>query len=156
MPKKLDKPPRIDIGCQNVPVLSVSPAQNDHITLERLLPGPQWRVYRADAVMSALALLRTLRRVPVVVCERDLLPGTWHDLLVRTALLPEPPSIIVASRLADDYLWAEVLNLGAYNVLVKPFDVVELTHSLSLAWLRGQHERGVSDRLPRVVAAGVA
>ena len=156
MPKKLGKPPKNDIGCQTIPVLSLSPVENDHNTLEQLLLEPQWSVYRANSVMCALTLLRTLRPVPVVVCERDSLPSSWQDLLVRTALLPEPPSIIVASRLADDHLWAEALNLGAYDVLAKPFDVVELTRSLSLAWLRGQRQRGVSDTLPKVMAAGVA
>ena len=156
MPKKLGKPSKNDIGCQTIPVLSLSPVENDHTTLEQLLPEPQWRVYRADTVMSALPMLRTLRPIPVVVCELDLLPGSWQDLLADTASLPEPPPIIVASRLADDYLWAEALNLGAYDVLAKPFDVDELTRSLSLAWLHGQRQCGVSDTLPKAMAAGAA
>ena len=156
MPKKLGKPSKNDIGCKTIPVLSLSSVENDHNTLEELLPEPQWSVYRANSVMSALTLLRTLRPVPVVVCERDSLPGSWHDLLARTALLPEPPPIIVASRLADDYLWAEALNLGAYDVLAKPFDVAELNRSLSSAWLHGQGQRGVNDTLPKVMAAGAA
>jgi hypothetical protein len=32
-------------------------------------------------------------------------------------LLPDPPVLIVTSRLADEYLWAEALNPGAYDVL---------------------------------------
>lgn len=156
MPKKLGKPSKNEIGCQTIPVLSLSPVENDHTTLEQLLPEPEWSVHWADSVRSALTLLRTLRPVPVVVCERDSLPGSWQDVLARTALLPEPPSIIVASWIADDHLWAEALNLGAYDVLAKPFDPVELTRSLSLAWLHGQRQRGVSDTLPKVMAAGVA
>ena len=31
------------------------------------------------------------------------------------------PLVIVASHLADDQLWAEALNLGAHDVLAKPF-----------------------------------
>jgi CheY-like chemotaxis protein len=120
------------------------------------LPEPQWLVYRADTALSALTLLRKLRPVPVVVCERDLLPGSWQGLLEKTAFLPEPPAVVVASRLADDYLRAEALNLGAYDVLAKPFDVAELTRSLSLAWLHGQGRGGVSDTLPKVMTAGAA
>jgi len=156
VPKKLSRPLKNDIGRQTIPVLSLSPVRNDHTTLERLLPEPQWSVYRADTVMSALTLLRTLRPVPVVVCEGDTLPGSWQEMLATTALLPEPPSIVIASRLADDHLWAEALNLGAYDVLAKPFDVAELTRSLSLAWLHGQRQREVRDTLPRVMAAGAA
>jgi DNA-binding NtrC family response regulator len=136
-------------------VLSVSPAPSDHTALERLLLEPQWSVYRADGVMSALTLLRQLRPVPVVLCE-DSFPGAWRDLLVQTALLPDLPSIVVASRLADDYFWAEALNLGAYDVLAKPFDVAELTRSLRLAWLHSQRQRVANDASPKAVKASMA
>ena len=156
MPQKLGKPLQNSIGGQTIPVLSVSPVRNDHTTLERLLPQPQWCVYRADTVQSALKLLRTLRPGPVVVCERDMLPGLWQELLAETGSLPEPPSIVVASRLADDHLWAEALNLGAYDVLAKPFDVLELTRSLRLAWLHAQGQQEMSGPLPEVMVAGAA
>jgi len=156
MPQKLGKPLQNAVGSETIPVLSVSPVQTDHATLKQLLPEPQWSVYRANTVLSALKLLRTLRPVPVVVCERDMLPDSWQEMLSITALLPEPPSIIVASRLADDHLWAEALNLGAYDVLAKPFDVAELTRSLSLAWLHGQGQPGLSDTRPKVMVAGAA
>ena len=41
-------------------------------------------------------------------------------------------------RVADDHLWAEALNVGAYDVLAKPFDRREVTRTLSSAWLRWQ------------------
>jgi CheY-like chemotaxis protein len=105
--------------------------------------------------MSALTLLRQLRPVPVVLCE-DLFPGGWRDLLFQTALLPDLPSTVVASRLADDYFWAEALDLGAYDVLAKPFDVAELTRSLRLAWLHSQRQRVANDTSPKAVKASMA
>ena len=50
--------------------------------------------------------------------------------------LPNAPSLIVASRLADDRLWGEALNLGAWDVLAKPFDPTEVIRSLHSAWRR--------------------
>jgi DNA-binding NtrC family response regulator len=152
----LNKSPKLHIAGQTIPVLSVSPASSDHTTLQRLLSGPQWSVYLADAVISALALLRQLKPVPVVVCDQDLFPISWRDLLVQTTLLPEPPSFIVASRLADNYLWAEALNLGAYDVLAKPFDIAELTSSLRLAWLHSQRQRVADDPLRQVIKVATA
>jgi hypothetical protein len=35
--------------------------------------------------------------------------------------MPIPPQLIVADRLARDGLWAEVLNLGCYDLLMTPF-----------------------------------
>jgi DNA-binding response OmpR family regulator len=53
-----------------------------------------------------------------------------------------PPLLIVASRTADEYLWAEALNLGAYDVLSKPYHPAEVIRVLSMAWLhwRNRHE----------------
>jgi DNA-binding response OmpR family regulator len=42
--------------------------------------------------------------------------------------------LIVTSDLADDRLWAEALNLGAYDVLAKPFRAAEVFRTVSLAW----------------------
>lgn len=43
-------------------------------------------------------------------------------------------------RVADDSLWAEALNVGAYDVLAKPLDRTEVTRVLSLAWLHWQRQ----------------
>jgi FixJ family two-component response regulator len=74
--------------------------------------------------------------IAVVLCVRNLLPGTWIDVLEHIDTLPNPPSLIVASRLADDRLWAEALNLGAWDVLAKPFDRTEVIRSVKSAWQR--------------------
>ena len=42
----------------------------------------------------------------------------------------------MTSRLADDRLWSEALNLGAYDVLAKPYDPDEVLRVLDLAWIR--------------------
>ena len=54
--------------------------------------------------------------------------------------------LIVASRLADEGLWAEAMNLGAYDVLAKPFERKELVRSVSLAWLHWRHQHDVPTR----------
>ena len=79
--------------------------------------------------------------MPVVICERDLPFGSWKDLLQEIQTLPDPPLLIVTSRLADEGLWAEALNLGAYDVLAKPFDRKEVTRVVSLAWRWWSSER---------------
>lgn len=148
--QQLGKPAKIETGGQNIPVLSVSPAASDHTDLEALLRLPQWKVHQAASLPSALAQLRYLRPTPLVVCERDLFHAAWQDLLMQTRLLPEPPVFIVTSRLADDHLWAEALNLGAYDVLAKPFEPVELTRSLTSAW---QHSQGQREIVSNVAVA---
>jgi hypothetical protein len=115
----LARSPRIGLGCQNIPVLSISPATSDHADLEALLFTPQWKVHRAVSLPSALSQLRHLRPIPVVVCERNLVQVTWQEVLMETVLLREPPCFIITSRFADDYLWADSrgqLGLAAQRI----------------------------------------
>ena len=135
-------PPRIVIGNDVIALLSVSPSQDDHDTLKKLLGRDPWEIHSALSLQSASVFLRA-HGVPLVVCEHDLLPGTWTQLLAEIRLLSVPPLLIVTSRLADDYLWAEALNVGAYDVLAKPFDRGEVTRTLSSAWLHWQRQYGL-------------
>jgi DNA-binding response OmpR family regulator len=83
---------------------------------------------------EALEFLRT-NTAAVVICESELPESAWKDLRVRFAGMQCAPVLVVSSRLADDVLWSEALNLGAYNVLAKPFDMEEVFHVVGLAWL---------------------
>lgn len=125
---------------RTVTVLSVSPNADDHFSLQAIFNHSRWELFRADCIASAKAILGR-REIGVVICERNLSPGSWIDMLEEGRLLPNAPSMIVTSRLADDSLWAEALNLGAYDVLAKPFDRTELVRSVSSAWLHWFHSR---------------
>ena len=72
--------------------------------------------------------------MPIVVCERYQVDGNWQDLLNGAQELELPSSLIVCSSLADEYLWAEVLNLGGCDVLVKPFEDHEVLRAAYMAW----------------------
>src|ERR1039458_5525052 len=97
-------------------VLSVSPLAEDYFSLQAIFSHSKRALYRADSLASALAIIRRWE-IGVVICERNLSPGTWIDLLEELRPLPDAPPLIVTSRLADEKLWAEALNLGAYDVL---------------------------------------
>lgn len=126
----------------SVSVLSVSPIEDDHASLRDIFHEPAWEAYTAcrwelhtiDTLAAAQNILRR-ERVPIVICESDLSPGSWRDMLAHIGQTRCPPLLIVTSRIADDRLWAEALNLGAYDVLAKPFDKDEVVRIISLAWL---------------------
>ena len=101
------------------------------------IPNFRWRTKSSPSVDSTVAALRNVQ-IPVVLCDRDRMPEAWKELLARFAALPEPPLLIVTSRLADDVLWAEALNLGAYDVLSRPFETSEVVRTVGLAQLRWQ------------------
>ena len=119
---------------RRISVLSLSPCEDDHEAIADILP---WPIERAATLASAMQLLHR-RQISVVVCERDLPPHSWKDLLAGVSTLPKPPLVIVTSRNADEYLWAEALNLGASDVLAKPFDTGEVKRTLFVAALNWQ------------------
>ncbi len=114
-------------------VLYASSTDEDHLSLQAIVGHSKWMLFRARDLGSTITLLRE-HEIAVLLCERDLLPGTWTDVLEHIQALPNAPSLIVASRLADDRLWAEALNLGAWDVLAKPFDHIEVIRSVKSAW----------------------
>jgi DNA-binding NtrC family response regulator len=115
-------------------VLSISHLDEDHLSLQAIINHhTKWKLFTARGLTSALTLLQE-NKIAVLLCERDLLPGTYIDVLEHINTLPNAPSLIVASRLADDRLWAEALNLGAWDVLAKPFDRTEVIRSVKSGW----------------------
>jgi DNA-binding NtrC family response regulator len=114
-------------------VLCVSPFEADHVFFEHAFRHSNWRVHAVRSSREAVAWLSG-RQIPVVLCEESLPDATWKDMLADVASMPDSPVLIVTSRLADDALWAEVLNLGAYDLLMKPFDATEVFRVVSLAW----------------------
>ena len=134
-------------------VLSVSPLGDDYLSLQAIVGHSKWTVFNARNLMSALALLQQYE-IAVILCERDLLPGTYVDLLEHLDALTNAPSLIVTSRLADERLWAEALNLGAWDVLAKPFDRNEVLRSVKAGW-QHWHDQGElqTDRIQQRMAA---
>ena len=140
-------------------VVLVGFAQQDQDFLQQLLDcsecpvGPDW-VWAVETRESAPAALATLRRtsVPVVLCDRDRMPEAWKDLLSYFSGLSQPPCLIVTSRLADEHLWAEALNLGAYDVLARPFDRSEVVRSIALARLHWLNRESSQPAVARAVA----
>ena len=140
------KPPAIETrGADIVTVLSVSPTEEVHFSLQGIFNHTKWNLAKTHSLASALDFLRA-QKTPVVLCETDLRPGTWRELLEEITHAPDAPAVIVSSRLADDRLWAEALNLGAWDVLARPFVASEVFHAVSAAWRhwRNQHENSTT------------
>jgi DNA-binding NtrC family response regulator len=120
-----------------VHVLAVSPFESDHVGLAHIFGHTAWRLEGARSLREASVKLsepRLTAHPPVILCEQTLHDGCWKDLFEMVQKLSTPHQFIVTSNHADDRLWAEVLNLGAYDVLQKPFRSQEVFRSVGLAW----------------------
>ena len=118
-------------------ILSVSAFSSDHEIINHVVDSSPWRLTAVDSKLEASQELRHTR-FTVVFCESSLSDGTWKDMLDIVSGLEEPPLLVVTSRLADEYLWAEVLNFGGYDVLAKPLIEDEVRRVLTLAMTHRQ------------------
>jgi len=118
---------------ENIPILVVSPNQEDHSILTQVLQHSDWKISRVATCAEASSCLKQ-RSFAVVICERDLPDGKWTDVLRVTSGLKNTPAVLVVSRFADEKLWADVLTQGGYDVLPKPYDRGEVTRVVGMAW----------------------
>jgi len=122
-----------------VSILAVSPAEEDHLLLSHVFSHSNWAFAGARTCSEAASILKR-SPVGVVICATELPDGDWKALLAQLATARVPPRLIVASRLADDSLWAEVLDSGGYDVLSMPFEPREVIRVVSLAWRQWRTE----------------
>ena len=115
-----------------VRILMIDPRDEDRDALRKIFARSRWNVCPVRSIAEAADFLRSTT-VPVVICERYLPDGTWKDVLEEIALTVPAPQLIVTARHADESLWGEVLALGAYDVLAKPFCAPEVFRTISLA-----------------------
>jgi DNA-binding NtrC family response regulator len=121
-------------------VLSVSSIPGDHVSLDAIIGGTVSKLFMVDRLSAALGILPS-EQISVVLCERDLSPGAWTDLLEHLNDVPHAPTVIVASRLANEQIWAEALNPGAWDVLAKPFERTEVLRTIGVAWHHWNNQR---------------
>lgn len=127
----------------NLTIVAVFSAREDRKSLAGIFAHSNWKVRFTRALpQTQIALSRS--PVGVVISESCLLDGhCWKDVLLELQKMEDPPPLVVADRLADERLWSEVLNLGAYDLLAKPFDVKEVLHVVTTACRRRENARGM-------------
>ncbi len=126
-----------------ISVLVVSPFDNDHRSLNSIFKRLKWQAEFAYSSEEALECLAELG-ISIVICDTAAEPDGWRSAIELLHRLPKPPLVIVASRLAGDALWAEVLSHGGFDLIRKPFELSEVMWSVTSAWRRR------SVRLPHV------
>ena len=118
----------------NPALLAVPGCAEERDFLRQLFGQSGWEVYLAQTFQEVLTAV-SKKRIGVLLSESRLSDGhCWKDLLDEIQRLEAPPMLIVADRLADERLWAEVLNLGGYDLLLKPFEQHEALRVVNSAW----------------------
>jgi DNA-binding response OmpR family regulator len=138
---------------ESVSAMLVGEFGNDRLLLHDIFRNLGWRLLEAHKRREGMRCLGC-SLVQVVVAERDSPHWNWRKILSDFRRLVKPPLLIVTSRLADDALWSEALNLGAHDVLAQPFDRNEVERVMASACRRFKFQPELAR--PRVHAANVA
>ena len=133
----MKKLPASQLLTERITLLAVDPFKEDCQSLLAILGAGDWRIQGASSFREATTLM--LESVPdLILCEKDLPDGSWEDVFREAEGQRSHPPVVVVSRNADERLWAEVLNLGAYDMLLKPFDRTEVCCTVRRACHRGE------------------
>jgi DNA-binding NtrC family response regulator len=112
-------------------VLAMTASGSDVTLLRKMLAGTGWELRIANDLEEAAAFLGT-RAASIVLFDRDLPDVDWRQAIGKLA--NEHSRVILASFVADDYLWEEVIHCGGYDVIAKPFREDEVIHMIHFAW----------------------
>lgn len=122
-------------------VMAVFPPGEDRTSLNRILGHSGWEL-QFTGTFEEMQTSLSAGPATVILSEGRLSDGhCWKDILHELQRMPDPPPLVVADRLADETLWAEVLNLGGYDLLAKPFNDKEVLHAVGMAWQFYENER---------------
>jgi PleD family two-component response regulator len=120
------------VGDAATRVLIVSSGMHDRQVLTQVLASYACPRYWTGTVREAAEWLNS-NRARVVICDNTLPDGDWRDLWEQVRGGPDAPVFIVSAQWIDARLWAEVLNVGAYDVLVEPYQDSEVSRILQHA-----------------------
>lgn len=109
----------------------LSHLEQDHVFMRNLFSKTNWFLDQSHSLQEARVLLEQAS-IPLIMVAADLPGFDLNEFLAAVHLLPKPPFVFMIGK---DDLWAEVLNLGAYDLLSRPLDQQEVLQAVSLAWL---------------------
>ena len=116
----------------SVDVVLLTPHPADVEVMTSAFSRTQVRLHHASTVPQALGLLETTQSL-VLVVEDEFSDGDWVQMLDLLAVRHPLVAMVVCSQRADERLWAEVINRGAFDLVNRPFYGPELIRILETA-----------------------
>ncbi|MBC7924699.1 MAG: response regulator [Bryobacteraceae bacterium] len=127
-----DVSPAPETSSRHNSILHVSPHAEHVAGFRDILNHRQWSVTHCSDTSSAVLAIEK-KSLSVVVTESHLPDGSWRSILEACQRQHQAPLVLVTCRHADESLWAEVLNLGGFDVLLEPFDRTEVPRVVGMA-----------------------
>jgi hypothetical protein len=137
--------PDVTAGIRRKPGVNLAPCPvrfGDCPAPRRPRPGKEMR---DGATLSRQSAARPERHEPCCTPGGELVSdGNRRGVISALTVVGYAPHLIVATHLAEERLWAEVLNLNGFDVISKPFCEKEVT------WVMESVRRRHRPRRPRI------
>lgn len=115
-----------------VPVVALLVDEQDRSVVTSVSSQEPFDVHFTESCEDARDVANRLR-APVILIDRDW-PGTdWRATVECLAASPHNACVILVSRVADVYLWQELIRCGGYDVLAKPLRANNVARVVKLA-----------------------
>jgi DNA-binding response OmpR family regulator len=142
---------------QRIPVLLISTDRSDASIVCSVLEASPVQVTVVRCYREAVTAMGR-DSFALVLCDEHLPDGSWKDVLGRIAVFTEPPRLIVIASDPTESLYAEILNLGGWELLVRPIRVEEVLRIVDVgcgkfAGSRRPAARAVPDRSQSAAAS---
>lgn len=118
-----------------VAVVGVSGSAQIRRAIDALLTCSGWSYRHVESCQEALKTMEATG-ARVVVTDTELSDGTWRDLVDAARQQANPPAVVVTSRHADEALWTDVIEHGAFDLVPVPGETGEFLRVVRLAFGR--------------------
>jgi DNA-binding NtrC family response regulator len=113
-------------------IVALLASVEDREVLARLSEPHNWTVLSASSCGEAWDLLNRYK-APIVICDREFPGAEWRDVIQMMSSATHLVYAILVSKVADDYLWSEVIRHGGYDLLAAPLREESLLRAVRLA-----------------------
>jgi CheY-like chemotaxis protein len=120
-------------GSLRIPVIALLVSDHDREVLSRISKHEPVEVHFAESRVEAWDDMNRFSS-PLILYDRDWPNAEWRTAVHSFATFTPRPCVILASRVADEYLWQELIRCGGHDLLAKPLRAEEVTRALKLAF----------------------
>jgi DNA-binding NtrC family response regulator len=115
-----------------IAIVALVVSDHDRNVLSGISDREPVEIHFAESRVEAWDTLNRLNS-PLILYDRDWPDAEWRTTVQTFASSPHRSCVILASRVADDNLWQELIRCGGYDLLAKPFRADDVARALKLA-----------------------
>jgi DNA-binding NtrC family response regulator len=125
--------------------LLVLPSGKRRGTLLSYIESRNLTAAAVDTCRAARECMNINPTIDLVITQVSLKDGNWCDVLACAVNREVEARVVVSSTVADERFWSEALWRGVYDVLLEPYDCLEVRRIVDGALLAAEQSRGLTE-----------